>query len=187
MHLKSKKHILNLVGVAAVGCEWEVVWLFYSRLKSTGKYLLCYYSLLCLLPAWNHSFHSNSRAITMVALRDRRVKLHSTALWQRIRQYNFKATCHYEAELSNLLVLLRLPAPVAIQLSLLLWLPAHNRILIVLRTVNGIPSDDHSCINCWQLLWASKDRFLSSHFMQQLHVYNFFGLCKSNCHNKACC
>ena len=87
----------------------------------------------------------------MVALRDRRVKLHSTALWQRIRQYNFKATCHYEAELSNLLVLLRLPAPVAIQLSLLLWLPAHNRILIVLRTVNGIPSDDHVMYyHCWQ-------------------------------------
>ena len=30
MHLKSKKHVLNLVGVAAVGCELEVVWLFYN-------------------------------------------------------------------------------------------------------------------------------------------------------------
>ena len=51
MHLKSKKHVLNLVGVAAVGCELEVVWLFYSRLRSAGKHLLCYYSLLYLLPA----------------------------------------------------------------------------------------------------------------------------------------
>ena len=50
MHLKSKK-VLNLVGVAAVGCELEVVWLFYNRLRSAVEHLLCYYSLLCLLSA----------------------------------------------------------------------------------------------------------------------------------------
>ena len=62
--IKWQNNILNIGGslntVLAImrTCEWEVVWLFYSRLKSTGKYLLCYNSLLCLLPAWNHSFHS---------------------------------------------------------------------------------------------------------------------------------
>ena len=34
-HLQSKK-VLHLVGVAAVGCELEVVWLFYNRLRSAG-------------------------------------------------------------------------------------------------------------------------------------------------------
>ena len=121
MHLKSKKHVLNLMGVAAVGCELEVVWLFYNRLRSAGEHLLCYYTLLCysLLETTLSAAHS---AICMVALRDS-----STGPPRYIQQRSgefvsiiFKLHVTIEVELSNLLVLLGLPAPVAIQLSLIL-------------------------------------------------------------------
>ena len=78
MHLKSKKH-LNLVGVAAAGCELEVLRLYYSRLRSAGKHLLCYYSLLCACCLLETTLSTAYSAICMVALRDRRVHLHSTA------------------------------------------------------------------------------------------------------------
>ena len=85
MYLKSKKH-LNLVGVAAVGCELEVVWLFYNRLRSAGEVTIIFFAC-CLLETTLSAAYS--AICSIVALRDRRrVHLHSTVLW-RIRQYNF--------------------------------------------------------------------------------------------------